>query len=263
MSEYVSDPVPGSVLFARYAFPPNLHGYCGPHDSDAFFDYGVAGTDHRRLRELSQQFDGAWPYLELIAAAAGLDDPLERSVVEAYWVGGPLLDQWDSPRHADSMKQRFGSVVGSKFCALTEQALAESVPHHSFAVFCIYPWTRLLSDAPKATQALHVLDRCRIRWGQVLEVHGDSVMVESAPLVWDGRRLDIGSPETETVVRSREGVGMVGDLLPGDWVSLHWEWVCARLTAQQADYLRSYSMRQLRIVNEHDLHSGAATVPAT
>jgi len=77
--------VPGPVLFARYAFPPNSHGFCGPGDSTAFFEYGVAGTDDRGLRDLSQQFAGAWPYLELIAEATGLDDPLDRRVVEAYW----------------------------------------------------------------------------------------------------------------------------------------------------------------------------------
>jgi hypothetical protein len=39
----VRDVVPGPVLFARYAFPPNSHGYCGPNDHTAFFEYGVAG----------------------------------------------------------------------------------------------------------------------------------------------------------------------------------------------------------------------------
>ena len=65
--------VPGPVLFARYAFPPNSHGFCGPGDHAAFFEYGVAGADDGGLRAMSQQFAGAWPYLELIAAATGLD----------------------------------------------------------------------------------------------------------------------------------------------------------------------------------------------
>ena len=49
----------------------------------------MAGTDDRGLRALAQQFAGAWPYLELIAPATGLADPLDRRVVEAYWVGSP------------------------------------------------------------------------------------------------------------------------------------------------------------------------------
>ena len=85
------------------------------------------------------------------------------------------------------MEDRFRAMTGSRFSTLTESVLAGGVPHHSFAVFCIYPWTGLLSDGRKATHALTVLDRCRIRWGKVLAVQGDQVVVESAPLTWDGR----------------------------------------------------------------------------
>ena len=100
------DVVPGPVLFARYAFPPNSHGYCGPNDHTAFFEYGVAGADDRGLRAMSQQFAGAWPYLELIAEATGLDDPLDRRVVEAYWVGSPRLDQVSTRAVGNSMEDR-------------------------------------------------------------------------------------------------------------------------------------------------------------
>jgi drug/metabolite transporter (DMT)-like permease len=55
--------VPGPVLFARYAFPPNSHGFCGPADHGSMFEYGVAGLDDGGLRALAQQFAGAWPYL--------------------------------------------------------------------------------------------------------------------------------------------------------------------------------------------------------
>ncbi len=255
--------VPGPVLFARYAFPPNSHGFCGPGDSTAFFEYGVAGADDRGLRAMSQQFAGAWPYLELIAAATGLDDPLDRRVVEAYWVGSPRLDQVSTRHVGNSMEERFRAMTGSAFSTLTESVLAGGVPHHSFAVFCIYPWTGLLSERRKAKQALTVLDRCRIRWGQVLAVQGDQVVVESSPLTWDGQRLAMGPVQAETVVRSLDGVSMTEPLQVGDWVSLHWEWVCDRLTERQVSYLRAYTLRHLKIVNEGNLHSGPAALLGT
>ena len=245
-----SRPVPGPVLFARYAFPPNSHGFCGPDDHTAFFEYGVAGADDRGLRSMSQQFAGAWPYLQLIAGATGLEDPLDRRVVEAYWVGTPRLDRVDTRAVGDSMDERFRFMTGPTFSTLTESVLAGGVPHHSFAVFCIYPWTGLLSDRRKAEHALTVLDRCRIRWGRVVAVHDDQVVVESRPLTWDGRRLAIGESGTETAVRSLGGVGMVSELEPGDWVSLHWEWVCDRLTEAQVARLRGYTARHLAIVND-------------
>jgi hypothetical protein len=252
------DEVPGPVLFARYAFPPNSHGFCGPSDHTAFFEYGVSGFDDGGLRAMSQQFAGAWPYLELIGHSTGLTDPLDRRVVEAYWVGSPLLDRIGTKAIGNSMEERFRQVTGTKFFTLAESVLSGGVPHHSFAVFCIYPWTGLLSDRRKAKHALTVLDRCRIRWGKVQAVQGDQVVVESSTLTWDGDRLDLGPPATETAVRSVDGIGMVTELAVGDWVSLHWEWVCDRLTDRQVGYLRSYTMKHLKIVNEGNLHSGPA-----
>lgn len=252
--------VSGPVLFARYAFPPNSHGFCGPADHGAFFESGVAGVDDGGLRAMSQQFAGAWPYLELIAGATGLGDPLDRRVVEAYWVGSPRLDMVDTRAVGNSMEDRFRHRTGPLFSTLTESVLAGGVPHHSFAVFCIYPWTGLLSDDRKAEHALTVLDRCRIRWGRVKAVHGDQVVVEFFPLTWDGRVLALGAPETETAVRSVDGIGMVTELEVGDWVSLHWEWVCDRLTPRQVGYLRDFTLRHLKVVNEGNLHSGPATL---
>jgi hypothetical protein len=238
------------VLFARYAFPPNSHGYCGPPDSGSLFEYGVAGIDDGGLRSMARQFAGAWPYLQLIAAATGLDDPLDRRVVEAYWVGSPRLDRVGTREVGDSMEDRFRHLTGALFPSLTEGVFAGGVPHHSFAVFCIYPYTGLLTDGRKAPHALAVLDRCRIRWGRVLSADGDQVVVESRPLTWDGRRLELGAPRAETAVRSVDGVGMVSALVPGDWVSLHWEWVCDVLSVRQVGRLRRYTEHHLAIVNE-------------
>jgi hypothetical protein len=153
------------------------------------------------------------------------------------------------------MEDRFRYLTGARFASITEGVLAGGVPHHSFAVFCIYPYTGLLTDRRKAPHALTVLDRCRIRWGRVLAVQGDQVVVESSPLTWDGDVLRLGPPQTETVVQSVDGVGMVGGVAPGDWVSLHWEWVCDRLTEAQVGRLRRYTERHLAIVNDRQTRS--------
>jgi len=130
----MAEPVPGPVLFASYAFPPNSHGYCGPGDSGAFFEYGVAGADERGLRELARQFAGAWPYLQLIASATGLADPLDRRVVDAYWVGSERLNHVSTRAVGNSMEDRFRFLTGTRFPTLAESVLAGGVPHHSFAV---------------------------------------------------------------------------------------------------------------------------------
>jgi hypothetical protein len=70
--------ISGSPLFARYAFPPNERGLCGPPDNAALRGYAAAGLTDPDLRRLAGQFEGAWPYLRLIAEANGITDPLDR-----------------------------------------------------------------------------------------------------------------------------------------------------------------------------------------
>jgi hypothetical protein len=248
----------GPTLFVRYAFPPNSHGYCGPGDSQSFLEYGVTGAVDPGFRLLAQAFAGAWPYLELIAGATGIEDPLDRRVVEAYWVGNPLLDRVGTTNIGNSMDDRFRFRAGPRFSNLAEGVVAGGVPHHSFHVFCIYPWIGLLGEDRHAEHALMVLDRCRIRWGRVAALEGDRAVVESQPLQWDGRHLTLGEPAPETVVRSVDGVGLGPRLEVGDWVSMHWEWVCDRLDPRTLAALKHYTAQHLALVNGGMEHSGPA-----
>ncbi len=253
-------PASGPELFVRYAFPPNSHGYCGPGDATGFFAYGVSGAFDGGFRQMARAFAGAWPYLELIAGSSGIRDPLDRSVVEAYWVGNRLLDRMPVGDVGGSMEERYRYRAGPRFPRLADGVVAGGLPHHSFHVFCVYPWVGLLGDDRRADQALTVLDRCRIRWGRVVTVLGDQVVVESSPLTWEHGRLGLGEPTRETAVRSVDGTGMLGELAPGDWVSLHWEWVCDRLGAGQLRALQHHTRRHLAVVNDGVGLSGPAAV---
>lgn len=251
-------PGSGPALFARYAFPPNQRGSCGPADSAAFFESAAEQPAGGELRAMAKEFAGAWPYLQLIAGATGVSDPLDRRVVEAYWVGSPRLDHVGTTAIGNSMDDRFRFRSGPLFSSLAEGVVAGGVPHHSFAVFCIYPWSGMLRDGRKGEQALTVLDRCRIRWGRVVSIDGDQVVVESIPLTWTGHRLEYGEPTVETAVRSIDGIALASDFQEGDWVALHWDWVCDRLTQQQLTALRYYTDRHLKIVNDAEGQSGPA-----
>ena len=261
-----ADPAAGPLTFIRYAYPPNERGYCGPSDTGSFIGYGRTGRIDAGFVQLAQAFTGAWPYLELIAGAAGIRDPLDQRVVEAYWVGNALLDRVGALALGHSMQERFRGTTGNRFGSLAEGVVAGGVPHHSFHVFCIYPWVGLLGQGRKGDQALTVLDKCRIRWGQVEAVIGTQVTVKCRPLLFDGRRLALGEPVSETAQRSLElrgssfGArddrptddldGSQTDLAPGDWVSLHWQWICERLSERQVATLRRYTLHHLTVVND-------------
>lgn len=231
----------GPLLFAKYAYPPNARGYCGPDDHRAVGEYLANGVADPGLGHLARGFDGAWPYLELIAAASQITDPLDRRVVEAYWVGNGLLGNVRLGDFGAHLDERFRRRAGSGWENIAGPLPHGVLPHHSFHVFCVYPWAGLLR-AGRADPSLEILDRCRISWGQVRAAVNRVVVVRCRPLAWDGARLSLGRPALRTVA-----AGFAADPRPGDWVSLHWDTVCDRLTPAQVHALRDVTARHLRL----------------
>ena len=186
---------------------------------------------------MAQDFDGAWAYLQLIADSNDIADPLDPRRRGGLLAGraraGPGARGPRTPGGRPSFRQRGGPLFDGIRAALS----AGARPHHSFAVFCIYPWVAMLGDARRRPQALRVLDQCRIRWGQVVGVAADAIWAESCPLVWDDGRLALGPPVLESVRRSIDGVGLGSPLSEGDLVALHWDWVCDAITPDQRDAL--------------------------
>lgn len=237
----------GPLLFARYAYPPNELGYCGPDDASPLLVHETTVVDDGVIAERARQFEGAWSYLELIASAAGLDDPLDPRVVEAYWVGNDLLDDLDPTGWLDGLRDRFRSQTGGSWNRLTIDTSARALPHHSFQVFAVYPWASLLgagSDVP-----LSVLDQCRIRWGEVVGVDGERAIVRSQPLTWDGHALALGDARDEAVHWSKDGRSLLGGVIVGEQVAMHWDWVCDRLDSRQLIALKASSATQLELTN--------------
>lgn len=246
----------GPTRFARFALPPNELGYCGPDDSVALLEYGASGMVDGGLRSLAAAFDGAWPYLQLIADAHGIRDPLDGRVIDAYWLGGPLLDRLPVAVMGGSLDERFRRRAGAGWRAVAGSVTPATRLSHGFHVFTVYPWVGLLRTG-SVEHPLHVLDRCRIRWGRVLDVRADEVTVQTNPLTWDGTRLELGDPVLEQARRGRDGMTLV-DLHPGDDVALHWDWVCERLDRSRLASLRRDTIRQLAAVNRDVTVSGPA-----
>ncbi|MEO6503465.1 MAG: DUF6390 family protein [Jatrophihabitantaceae bacterium] len=237
----------GSRLFARYAFAPNDLGYCGPAESATLFELASTGNADADVTAIARKFSGAWPYLALLAEFAGLDDPLDERVVRAYWTGSVLLRGVDQQAFGMRLIDFLGSQAGHYWQHLSAELLAEATPTHGFHVFGVYPWSRLLAAA--SAQPLHVLDNCRIRWGQVQVVDQEHVVVQSRRLRWDGRRLLLARPAEERVRLSVGGRGFVDEPRPGEWLALHWDWVCDRLGSAEQSELEHWTGWQLEATN--------------
>jgi hypothetical protein len=231
---------PGYALFARFAFPPNELGYCGPADAGALL--GDYDTDVQAAH--AQAFDGAWPYLTAIADAAD-DDPLDEEVVRSYWVGGPLLDKVDPTALRERLRAAFtGQVTG----LLGELPDGQALAHHSFHVFVVYPWVRFLDRDP--TTPLQVLQDCRIRWGTVEAVEGDHATIVSRPLAFADGLLHLGPPGIERVRWRKDGTSLAPAPIPGDTVAAHWGWLCGALTEPESAALAAATQTTLDLVND-------------
>ena len=256
----------GERLFARYAYAPNHLGYCGPADSAALAELASTGRTNADVRSIASRFSGAWPYLCVLAELAGIADPLDERVVRAYWTGSSLLDEVDRPRFWRNLLDRIAAAGAGRYWTHLKPALiAEAMPTHAFHVFGVYPWTRLLT-ADDPGPALHVLDSCRIRWARVSSVEAGRATVRGRHLTWDGRALGLGQEVEESVRLTEDGRAFVTDLSPGDWLAVHWDLACERLTVDELWQLRRWTDWQLaatngRLAREAAVISGSVPPP--
>jgi hypothetical protein len=243
-------PAPGPIRFARYAFGPNQLGYCGPDEAGELFQQATGGGDLARLRELAGQFEGAYPYLCLIAHSNGTADPLDAAVVQAYWLGGRLLDRVPVPDFGRSLDERFRRRLnGDGWRWLGAKPAAGAVPNHAFHVLDVFPRLGLMRSG-EIERVLETMDSCRIRWGRVLERDGDALVVSAVPLEMVDGRLKLAPPRIERIRGWVDGAGFVEDAAVGDVISIHWDWACERLDAARLAALQGATARELRLANQ-------------
>jgi hypothetical protein len=61
--------------------------------------------------------------------------------------------------------------------------------------------------------------------------------------------LKLGEERTERVIASSGALALAPRVRPGDWVALHWNWICDTLDPIRLARLRAHTERQLNVVN--------------
>jgi hypothetical protein len=238
-------PLAGSSRFIRYAFMPNRLRFCGIDDNRTLFEYGLEQVVDGGLTPLLKGFTGALPYLSLIARENGIADPFDDRVVEAYWLGNDLLARVEARQLHDALIERFGKQLQGRMRELVlGKAPAGARPHHNFHVFDVH------SRVGELENSLETMDQCRVSWGKVVEIAGAELIVERQPLTIANGKLALGAACREQVARQVDGRGFADDAQVGDWVSVHWSWVCEVITPRQQTALSHYTEYHLRFANE-------------
>jgi uncharacterized protein DUF6390 len=235
----------GVLRFGRYAFPPNQLGYCGPDDHDALLGYVIGGRSDPGLVELGRRFEGAYPYLRLIAGANGIADPFDDLVVDAYWIGNGLLGSVAPGAFVDSLRDRFaGRMAPRDFGWLAGKPADGATPHHNFHVLEVYTRAGLM-NGERSGPLLEVIDKCRISWAQVTGVRPGSLTVRRQPLVLRDGKLCLDASALVEVEAFGDATAR-----PGDWVSVHWDWACEVLRLSELQRLRAVTAAALATCNQ-------------
>ncbi len=246
---------------AKYAFSPNKLKYCGPDKNAELAGYLKTKTKDSGLKEMLREFAAMHPYLKLIAQENGIKDEFDERVVEAYWLGNELLDNVSLKSFFNHAKEK----ITAKDLKWFEMKLGQGAkPNHQFHVFNF--WKR--TGHVVRLQTIETMDNCRISWGKImpfgntkfpgaqsfatpLRLRSGSRQTSSAPeicvactdkLVYKNGRLDFEPAIKE--VQSLEG-----GYKPGDLVTIHWGWVCEKISQQQRQNLQKYTDLALRLAN--------------
>ncbi|MBU1091736.1 hypothetical protein KKA27_02650 [Patescibacteria group bacterium] len=222
----------GMFMFLKYAQPPNLLGYCGPKSLSI-------------ERGSLLQFEGAVPYLRLIARANNIKDEFDERVVEAYWLGNDLLKNVSNKNLYRSVEERFRKKMGRKdWRWLMAESIPEAKPHHVFHVFDIYRRAGLLRSGAK-DKILETINSCRIGWGRVVATELNTELnTEHFPLVFKGNKLQFGEKIIKKII------SFDSSIKAGDEVSFHWNYVCDKITSQQKRNLIYWTQYHLDITNQ-------------
>lgn len=257
----------GALLAARYAFMPNKLRYCGGDSNSELFAYTAANQSDAGLQAMLKEFETMFPYLRLIAEANKIADPFNYKVVEAYWIGNELLENVSMQNFyrylvdEQKLKKKFKPVVLEKVFG---KIPIGAKPHHSWHVLSI----------PKRTgyypveHTLETINDCIISPAKIKRLHLApcseknkdkrskpecsllrKIIVECQPFISIGDRLVIGDLTEKEVFCEFNNKAFVKQPKAGDWVSLHWNWVCDFLTERQVTNLQKWTRYNLALAN--------------
>ncbi|MEW6295526.1 MAG: DUF6390 family protein [Candidatus Diapherotrites archaeon] len=236
----------GLELFARFALMPNKLNLCGPKDfHQKFYDF-IAGRhkDESEIRYGIRQFEVAFPYLKLIAQKNYVEDLIDFSVVEAYFIGNSLLNKCNGSDIRKLIQENFAGWY--KLSPEIAQKIAlgvpnSAVPHHSFHVLNIAAMTEL----SKAT--VDFMDKDRVCWGTLKEFSDESALIEFRPIVSLNKKLFLG-PLIEKEIEFHK------EFFPktkiGATIAFHWDFAVLELSRDQQKSLSFYTQQALDFANK-------------
>ncbi|MFH1316219.1 MAG: DUF6390 family protein [Candidatus Woesearchaeota archaeon] len=216
----------GVELCLRFSYITNLLRYCGPEEANKqFLHYLKSKDNEEEITSTLKRFEGLLPYLSTIAKKHN-KQPFDYDVVEAYWIGNSLLENFNKAEMKqviDKLMERgLPKSIGEK---VKEKIPDKSFPHHSFNVYIVGVGN--LTGSVEATK--ENMEKCRISSAEVIE---------------------IDNKNNKLIVKKESGekeIDYLSLMLPeikiGDIVAIHWDFAPLILTKDQLKNLEKYTIK--------------------
>lgn len=235
----------GLLLCSRYALPPNWLQYCGGDNPQEILAYNQEQMADLGLVKLLKEFQTMYPYLQMIAAANQIPNPLDYRVVEAYWLGNELLKNITKNSLYNFLIDDLllkKKIKSKHWQGLNDKIISNPLPHHSWHVFNVFTRTGHLA----LEHTVETMDNCKISWGKVLTVKTDKLIIETKSLVMTSHKLNCGPMIIKNISYqpTKTKIIQIGDL-----VSFHWNCYCDTITKQQALNLDYFTKQNLALAN--------------
>ena len=231
-------------LVCRYSFITNKLRYCGPHDSYLTFLEYIKKPSKELGKEIIthlKRFEGLYPYLELIAKKLDLK-PFDYKVIEAYWIGNDLLDEFDE----SDLKEMIIELTKRGLPKSYAEKLALNIPkgmtpHHSFNV--IYVGVGKVTGSVEYN--IENINNCMIRSAEVIEVKEKTVVIKEKPYVFKENTLVLG----KEIKKEIDYLPEFTSLEKGNKVSIHWDFVVDKLEKKELENLKKYNEKNIQALN--------------
>ncbi len=245
----------GAILSARHSFMPNLLGYCGPDANQVILEAIAKNRSGPELASVLRGFQGAYPYLRFLSQYNNGSDPFAHEVTEAYWIGNSLLERVPPDAFYQHLKKRLsGKFSPEHLKSFFKSSPYASFPHHSLHVFNAFSTMGTVPDSFASgrgsdSQGGELMDKCRISWARVVDSSREEIVVDYEPVVKQDAQLRLGEPVRGKLIRHANGINLLPNVKPGDWVSAHWGFACTILKPDQRASLRKFTLSAMNLAN--------------
>jgi len=238
----------------RFSLITNKLRYCGPKGAYKDFSLLLQGKkyDKEKIKKHFMKYEGLYVYLDYMAEKLN-KQPFDYDIVEAYWTGNNLLDDFDD----NDLKEIINGLTKRGLPEKHADTLIERLPKgmnpsHSFNVLFVGVG---MTTGSVPTNII-TMNKCILSIGKVLKTLKDQLMVAVNPLIIKDELLKLGEQKIMNVEYNPDFI----NCKIRDKIAIHWDYACKVLTKEEESNLKKYTEQNISALNSTLFFSSAPKI---